>query len=110
MSKIKKEVQYNFKATKEEIALMKIKAKSANISVSALIRSSVNSSIISFNDEAQIDKLTASINWVGNNLNQVAHVLNIANLNNFLRDTDFDEMKDILKKISIDIEEIKNDS
>ena len=110
MIKSKKEVQCNFKASKEEIALMKIKAKSANMSDSAFIRSSINSSIVSFNNEAQINKLTASINWVGNNLNQVAEVLNIANLNNYLDDINFYKMKDILEKISSDIEEIKNDS
>ena len=114
MSKKKKEtdnkIQCNFKATKEELSLMKIKAKSLNLTASAFIRASFNSSVVSFNDKKEKEKLTASLNLIGNNLNQVAKVLNTAKYNNLLDDIDFDELKDILKDISNDIKEVKNDS
>lgn len=86
--------------------MLEFKAVSAGMTKSDYLRNFINGSNVSFNDSKDIAKLLAGINKVGNNLNQIAHVLNIANKSDNLNDIDYDIIKDDLLIIKHQMNEL----
>jgi len=53
-----------------------------------------------------ISNLIASLNHIGNNINQIAHILNIANVNNNLSEVDYETIINNLAVITNNISEL----
>ena len=83
-----------------------LQAEAANKKVSELFREAVNDSEIQFNDAKDFASLIASLNWIGNNVNQIAKVLNTANKQGSLSDVDYSDIKDTLYIIMHNIKEV----
>lgn len=70
-----------------------IKSKSLNMSISEFIRSTIINSEVSYKTNAKdYGYLIGAINKIGNNINQIAHNLNIARNEKTLSNTDFDDL------------------
>ncbi len=83
-----------------------IKAKSLNMTNSEFIRSTIINAEVSYKTNAKdYGYLIGSINKIGNNINQIAHNLNIARNEKTFGDTDFD---DILNQLIIINSNIKS--
>ncbi len=94
------------RVTDEAYNMIKFKAVSANKTMSDYIRESVSVSEVRFNDSKDLSQIVGSINSVGNNINQIAKVLNIANKSDSLSDVDYQELKDELLIIMHTMNEI----
>lgn len=92
--------------TPELYHMLQFKAAAANKSMSDYVRDTITQSEIKFNDAKDVAKAIAAINMIGNNLNQIAKRLNTANRRGYLKDIDYDELKDELLIISNAIEEV----
>ncbi len=95
-------------------ALLKLKAKSANKSISMYIRELITTSEVKLNNKDYV-LLAEAVNRIGNNINQIARNLNIANKQGALSEQDYDELLNVLlliwsnTKALLD-EERKNDN
>jgi len=95
-----------FKVTEEFYNMLQFKALSCNMKISNFIRVSINNINIKVNNDRDIGSLIGSINKVGNNINQIAYNLNIANNENKLSDVDYDNLLDKLTIIEHQILEL----
>lgn len=86
--------------------MLQIKASASNMNTSDYIRTSINESVIKVDNRKDIGKLIGSINKVGNNINQIAHNLNIANNSNKLDDINYNNILDKLTIIEYQLKEV----
>ena len=86
--------------------MLQIKASASNMNTSDYIRTSINDSDIKVDNRKDIGKLIGSINKVGNNINQIAHNLNIANNSNKLDDINYNNILDKLTIIEHQLKEV----
>ena len=86
--------------------MLQIKASASNMNTSDYIRTSINDSDIKVDNRKDIGKLIGSINKVGNNINQIAHNLNIANNSNKLDDINYNNILDKLTIIEYQLKEV----
>jgi hypothetical protein len=101
-----KEVRVEVRMSEELKNMLKFKSVGANKNLSDYIRDSITQSEIKFNDAKDVSQVISSINKIGNNLNQIAHILNIANKSDSLSDINYNELKDELLIIMHGINEI----
>lgn len=86
--------------------MLQIKASASNMNTSDYIRTSINDSDIKVDNRKDIGKLIGSVNKVGNNINQIAHNLNIANSSNKLDDINYNNILDKLTIIEYQLKEV----
>ncbi len=86
--------------------MLTLKAISVNKNRSDYLRDSISKSNIAIDTSKDIKRLIGSINKVGNNINQIAHNLNIANKSNKLNDVDYNNIKDELTIIEHQLIEV----
>ena len=98
--------QINLKMSDELYNMIVFKARANNMNVSEFIRTSVKKADIKYNDSKDISNLIASLNHIGNNINQIAHILNIANVNNNLSEVDYETIINNLAVITNNISEL----
>lgn len=72
--------------------LLTLKASSTNRNNSEFLRCSIVDSNVSVDSSRDRTKLISSLNRIGNNINQIAHVLNSSNMKNILNDVDYDNL------------------
>ncbi len=101
-----KEKTISLRLTNELYNLLQFKAAASKISASDYIRQSITQSDIKVNNSKDIFALIGSVNKVGNNINQIAHTLNIANKNNNLNDIDYNNIIDSLLLIEYQLKDI----
>ncbi len=101
-----KDTTIKFRVSEELYNMLKFKAVSANKNMSDYMRDSITVSEIKFNDSKDVSEIVGSLNRIGNNVNQIAHVLNIANKADALSDVDYEELKDDLLIIAHSINEV----
>ena len=77
---IKKTAQINLRVTPEEFISIKEKAKKAGLSISELIRRSLEGETIVEAPPVEFNEMIREIKRVGSNLNQVLHKLNAAGI------------------------------
>jgi len=98
----------SIRLSEEVIKTLEFKSKAININKTAYITKSILDSDIKADNSRDIRSLLNAINKIGNNINQIAHTLNIANKNDNLKDVKYDDLlnqmiiiehhlKDILK-------------
>lgn len=103
---IMKDYAIKVRLSEELFTEILIKAKSLNMTNSEFIRSTIINAEVSYKTNAKdYGYLIGSINKIGNNINQIAHNLNIARNEKTLGDTDFD---DILNQLIIINSNIKS--
>jgi len=78
--------------------LLTLKSKAVGKSNSEFIREAIQETEVKQSNEKDKSKLIASLNHIGNNINQMQKSLNIAKLQNKLEDTDY---KDLLNSLVI---------
>jgi predicted transcriptional regulator len=81
-------------------------AAAANKKVSEVYREAVNHADVKFNDAKDFAGLIAALNHIGNNINQIARVLNTANKKGELDAVDYDDLKNSLLIIAEGIKEL----
>lgn len=101
-----KDYSVKIRLSEEMFNMIKFKSVSANKTMSDYIRESVSVSEIKFNDSKDASQVIGSMNSIGNNINQIAKVLNIANKNDSLSDVNYDELKDELLIIMHHVNEL----
>lgn len=84
------------------------KANASNRNISEFIRNAILTTQISVNNTKDKGKLIGAINRVGNNINQIAHNLNIAKQNNDLKNVDYETIINQLYIIETSINKILN--
>jgi len=100
-NKSKKTKQINVRLTQQQFDLLTLKAKESGKTASAFLIESLDKPVIEKSkptNTKDLSKLLGSINKIGNNLNQIAHTLNIANSSNKLDDINYE---DILNQLII---------
>ena len=104
---MKKDKQLNIRIDNELLSLLETKSKQLNITKTEYITQAIKNSKVKSNNKKHIVKLIGSINKIGNNLNQIARVLNIANRYNYLNDIDYKELLDELTIIEYQLFQIQ---
>lgn len=84
--------------TNELFNLLVFKAKAVNKSNSEFVREAIQQTEVKQSNSKDISKMIASLNHIGNNINQIAKSLNGAKLKNKLDDIDY---KDLLNSLVI---------
>ncbi len=92
--------------TNELYNMLQLKAASTNMTASDYIRHSITNSDIKIDNRKDIGKLIGSVNKVGNNINQIAYNLNIANNSNKLDDINYNNILDKLTIIEYQLKEV----
>jgi ADP-dependent phosphofructokinase/glucokinase len=81
-----------------EYEQLKIKADMSNLTLSSYLRDALkNSSVKKAINKTDYKDLARQVRCVGVNINEIAHVLNIANQKDELDNYDYDNLKNILK-------------
>lgn len=88
----------NIRISIELFNLLTLKAKAVGKSNSEFIREAIQETEVKQSNSKDISKLIASLNYIGNNINQIAKSLNIAKIENKLSDRDYN---DILNSLTI---------
>jgi len=101
-----KEKIVSIRLSEAEYQRAALQAIAANKKISQLFREAVNDTEIQFNDAKDFASLIASLNWIGNNINQIAKVLNTANKQGALNDVDYDDINNNLLIIMHSIKEV----
>lgn len=91
-----KEKSISFRLSDELFMELEFKAKSCNLKPSEYLRQSISNIHIKENNSKDVQLVLGSINRIGNNINQIAKVLNIANNSNKLSDINYDNIIDKL--------------
>ena len=86
--------------------MLTLKSAAANKNRSDYLRDSISKSNIAIDTTKDIRMMLGSINKVGNNINQIAHNLNIANNNNKLDDINYNNILDKLTIIEYQLKEL----
>ena len=87
-----KDKQINIRLTKELYNMLIMKSEASNLSYSNFLRSLIINTEIKIDNSRDISKLIGSVNKMGNNLNQIAHTLNVANNKDKLDDIEYDKI------------------
>ena len=82
----------NFRLTKELNNVLILKSSEANMTTSDFLRSAIIDARIQINRDKNIAKKISAINQIGNNINQIARTLNIANAGDFLSDLNYENI------------------
>lgn len=82
----------NFRLTEELNDVLIMKSLEANMTTSDFLRSSIIDARIQINKDKDIAKKISAINQIGNNVNQIARVLNTANSGEFLSDLNYENI------------------
>ena len=82
----------NFRLTKELNDVLILKSKEANMTTSNFLRTAIIDARIQINKDKNIAKKISAINQIGNNINQIARTLNIANSGDFLSDINYENI------------------
>ncbi len=101
-----KNKEFKFRLSGELYNMLQLKAAASNMNASDYIRNAINTSDIKINDRKDIGKLIGAINKIGNNINQIAHNLNIANNSNKLDDINYNNILDKLTIIEYQQKEL----
>lgn len=101
-----KEKTVTTRLTIELYNMLQLKSASSNMTASDYIRQSITQSDIKVDNRKDIGKLIGSVNKVGNNINQIAHNLNIANNSNKLDDVNYNNILDKLTIIEYQLKEV----
>ena len=88
----------NIRMSNELFNLLTLKAKAVGKSNSEFIREAIQETEVKQSNSKDTSKLIASLNQIGNNINQIAKSLNSAKLQNKLEDIDY---KDLLNSLTI---------
>lgn len=72
------------------LQVLENKAKQSNKNISEFIRNVIFTSQVNVNNKKDKALLIGAVNRIGNNINQIAHNLNIAKQNNNLNNTDYE--------------------
>lgn len=86
--------------------MLTLKAAAANKNRSDYLRDSISKSNVSIDTSKDIRLMLGSVNKIGNNINQIAHNLNIANNSNKLDDVNYNNILDKLTIIEYQLKEI----
>ena len=89
--------------------MLTLKSAAANKNRSEYLRDSIFKSNIVIDKTRDIRMMIGSINRVGNNINQIAHNLNIANNSNKLDDVNYNNILDKLTIIEYQLKELLKD-
>jgi len=103
-----KDRRFEVRLTEELYNTLEFKSKAVNMNKSEYILKSIINSDIKIDDSKDIRMLLASINRIGNNINQIAKNLNIANNINKLDDINCDNILDKLTIIEYNLKYILN--
>lgn len=101
-----KEKVVNTRMSEELYCMLCFKAKAAGINNSELIRRSISSANITFNESKDLSSLLAELNEIRNNLKQMLLVLDVANQYDALPEIDYEDIKEELLLISFLLGEI----
>lgn len=101
-----KNKEFKFRLSEELYNMLQLKATASNMNASDYLRNAINESDIKIDDRKDIGKLIGSVNKVGNNINQIAHNLNIANNSNKLDDVNYNNILDKLTIIEYQLKEV----
>lgn len=102
----KKLIALRLDETTHEILINK--ANESNRNISEFLRNAILTTQISVNNTKDKGLLIGAINRVGNNINQIAHNLNIAKQNNNLNNVDYETIINQLYIIEVSINKILN--
>lgn len=101
-----KNKEVKFRLSTELYNMLLFKASASNKNVSDYLRTSIHDSNVRMNESKDISRLIGSVNKVGNNINQIAHNLNIANNSNKLDDINYNNILDKLTIIEYQLKEL----
>ena len=101
-----KDRQINIRMNKDILNILELKANAANMSKTEYITRAILDSYIKVDNSKDISKLIGSVNKIGNNINQIARNLNIANKQDKLDDINYDNILDKLIIIQYQLNEI----
>lgn len=104
-----KDKRVNIRLSKELFNMLTFKAIAAKKTTSEYIRESITTSDIKVDNSKDINRLISSLNLIGNNINQIAHNLNIANKSDKLDDINYNNLLDRLIIIEYKLKNISND-
>ncbi len=102
-----KDITIKIRLTEELNQMLIFKSKAINTNKSEYLRKLINSSDIKVANSKDKSNIIKAVNKVGNNINQIAYMLNKANLNNELNKIDYDNLSDKLSIIEYMLNEIK---
>ena len=101
-----KDKQINIRVNQEILNTLMVKANVANMKKSEYIIKCILNSNIKVDNSKDICKLIGSVNKIGNNINQIAKNLNIANNTNKLDDINYNNLLDKLTIIEYQLKNI----
>ena len=102
-----KDITIKIRLTEELNNMLIFKSKAVNTNKSEYLRMLINSSDIKVDNSKDKSDIIKAVSKVGNNINQIAYVLNKANLNNELNKVDYDNLSDKLSIIEYMLNKIK---
>jgi len=86
--------------------MLTLKSAAANKNRSDYLRDSISKSSIAIDTTKDRKMMLGSVNKIGNNINQIAHNLNIANNSNKLDDVNYNNILDKLTIIEYKLKEL----
>jgi len=101
--------QLNMRLSNELFNMLVLKANAVNKSNSNYIRELISNNEVKEDNSKDIAKLIGTINRVGNNVNQIAHNLNIAKQNNKLDDVKYEDILNQLILIENSLSDLQYD-
>ena len=104
-----KDKRVNIRLSNELYNMLTFKAIAAKKSNSEYIRQSIITSDIKVDYSRDVHRLIVSLNSIGNNVNQLAHNLNIANMSDKLDDINYNKLLDRLIIIEYKLKDLLND-
>lgn len=96
MTKEKRDIRVNFRFTKSEIDELEKKCDELKITKTDFVSSLIFDTKIKKDNSKDSLKYLNAINKIGNNINQIARLLNTKNLKNELKDDDYSNLLDKL--------------
>ncbi len=109
MIETKKDKRFEMKMSKDLFQILTEKAKQTNLTKSELLRQSISSVTIKESSK-DYPKILGNFNRIGNNINQIAHQLNSANLSNNLGEFDFNNLLNKLVIIEANLNTILSEN
>jgi len=95
--------------TDELLTELTIKSKSLKMNNSEFIRNAISNTTITYKDNKKdIQQIVNAMNRIGNNINQIAHTLNIAKNANELNNIQYDNLLDKLTILTAHMKELTN--
>lgn len=79
----------NFRASEEVRKILDFKSQSANKTKTQFLIDLIVVGEVKFDESSNIIQLIFQLRKIGNNVNQIAHALNLANMNNDLSDFNY---------------------